>query len=196
MNTDKKYEFTDEILTLADGNTLHRIRALRNFGNVTAGQPGGFIECEKNLSHEGGAWVSDNARISGGAQVSDNARVSSNAWVSDGAQVSGSARVYNNAWVSDGARIQTIDDMLSIGPIGSRDGYTTFFRNKDGGISVRCGCFAGTLEEFAAAVEKTHGANVHGQAYRLAIDLAKLRIVITGGKREVKGAEKESALAK
>lgn len=33
----------------------------------------------------------------------------------------------------------------------------TFFRTKDGGVSVVCGCFHGTLQEFIDKVKETHG---------------------------------------
>ena len=52
----KKYEFTDETITV-DGHTLHRIRAVRCFSEVKAGDFGGGIEKEHNLSHEDHAWV-------------------------------------------------------------------------------------------------------------------------------------------
>ena len=38
-------------------NGLRRVIALRSFGNVISGDVGGYIESEKNLSHEGNAWV-------------------------------------------------------------------------------------------------------------------------------------------
>ena len=31
---------------------------------------------------------------------------------------------------------------------------------------VVCGCFVGTVDEFAAKVKETHGNNEHGKAYR------------------------------
>ena len=64
----KKYELTDEI-GYYFGRPLHRIRAVRDFGTVKAGDLGGFIESEQNLSHEGEAWVSGNARVYGNALV-------------------------------------------------------------------------------------------------------------------------------
>ncbi|MCQ4735454.1 hypothetical protein NE463_18490, partial [Anaerotruncus colihominis] len=67
-------------------------------------------------------------------------------------------------------------DIYWISCIGSRDGTTTFFRNANNSISVSCGCFYGTIDEFAATVTKTHGDNEHAQAYRHAIEIAKLRI--------------------
>lgn len=59
----KKYELTSETTTLLNGTVLHRIRALRDFGDVKAGDLGGFIEKESNLSHDGDAWVSGDARV-------------------------------------------------------------------------------------------------------------------------------------
>lgn len=53
----KKYVFTDETVKTAEGFILRRIKALRDFGDVKAGDLGGFIEKESNLSHDGNAWV-------------------------------------------------------------------------------------------------------------------------------------------
>ena len=159
----KKYELTEETTNIF-GKTLHRIRATRDFSNVHAGDLGGFIENEFNLSHDENAWVYGNAGVGGDAWVYGNARVGGKALVS------GNALVYGNALVK-GTR-----DIYWIPCIGSRDGTTTFFRNANNGISVSCGCFYGTIDEFAAAVTKTHGDNEHAQAYRHAIEIAKLRI--------------------
>ena len=153
----KKYELTEETTNIF-GKTLHRIRATRDFSNVHAGDLGGFIEDERNLSHDENAWVGDEARVG------------DEAWVGGNALVSGNALVYRNALVK-GTR-----DIYWISCIGSRDGTTTFFRNANNSISVSCGCFYGTIDEFAAAVTKTHGDNEHAQAYRHAIEIAKLRI--------------------
>ena len=65
---------------------------------------------------------------------------------------------------------------MTISHIGSRFGTTTFFVLKNGKIGVQCGCFYGDIDEFAAKVEQTHGNNQHGKAYKLAIELAKLRL--------------------
>jgi hypothetical protein len=62
--------------------------------------------------------------------------------------------------------------VLTIGPIGSRDGILLAF-NTDQGIYVHCGCFWDTLDAFAAAVEKTHGDNQHGRDYRNVIMLLR-----------------------
>ena len=131
----KKFKLTSEFIVDISGVKLFRIKALIEFGNVKAGDLGGYIEKEENLSHMGNAWVSGDAqvsgdarvygnawvygdarvsgdaqvfgdaRVSGNAQVFGNARVSGNAWVSGNAQVSGNAWVSGNAQVSGDARV-------------------------------------------------------------------------------------------
>ena len=68
----KKYEFTEETKVVC-GRRLHRIRALRDFGGVEAGELGGFIEKEENLSHEENCWVYDNAAVYANARIYDDA---------------------------------------------------------------------------------------------------------------------------
>ena len=140
----KKYELTEETLTVSE-KTLYRIRAGRDFGFVKTGEFGGYIEKEENLSHFGNAWISGDARVFG------NAKVSGNAWVSGDAKVSG------NAWVFGDAKVFNTRHFFVQGPIGSRDGYVTFYRTKDDTVEVRCGCFSGSLQEFVNQVEETHG---------------------------------------
>ena len=98
----KKYELTSETKVFL-GKTLYRIKALVQFGNVNAGDLGGWIEKEENLSQSGNAWVYGDARVSGNAWVYGDARVSGNAEVSGNARVSGDARVYGDARVSGNA---------------------------------------------------------------------------------------------
>ena len=84
----KKYELTDETKKFS-GKTLYRIRALIDFGLAEAGDFGGWIEKEENLSQESGCWVYDNACVDGDARVFDNAFVSGNASVFGNARVFG-----------------------------------------------------------------------------------------------------------
>ena len=113
----KKFELTTEFITNMFGKKLFRIKALVEFGNVKAGELGGYVEKEENVSQDGNAWVSGDARVYGDAEVSGdarvygdaevsgNARVSGNAEVSGNARVSGNAEVYGNAWVSGNAEV-------------------------------------------------------------------------------------------
>lgn len=108
----RKYEFTGETMVYF-GSTLHRIRAVRDFGvkenyfrNVKAGDLGGWIEKEDNLSHEGLCWVSEGAIVCDSAIVFDNARVFGNAVVSDNARICEIALVSGDAIVSDNAVVE------------------------------------------------------------------------------------------
>ena len=163
---------------------------------------------ENNAWVYGNAWVYDdarvygNARVSGNAEVYGNARVSGNAWVYgdarvyDDARVYGNARVsgnakvyddawvYGNAWVSGNARVSGNAevsgnaDYVLIGRIGSRFGFTTFFRNKNNEIYVSCGCFLGTLAKFRKKVKETHGTDTkYAKVYQAAADLAEMQIL-------------------
>ena len=87
----RKYELTDKIIWW--GYKVYRIRALRSFGDVKAGDLGGLIACEKNLSHIGGCWIYDNALISGNANISGNARVYGNVLILENARIGGNARI-------------------------------------------------------------------------------------------------------
>ena len=100
----KKYELTSETKNVF-GHILYRIKALSSFGCVSAGDLGGFLESEKNLSQNGDAWVYGNAEVYGDAWVYGNARVYGNAEVYGDAWVYGDARVYGDAWVSGNAEV-------------------------------------------------------------------------------------------
>ena len=100
----EKYEILlNDNIELGGRVILYRIKALRDFGNVKAGDLGGYIEKEYNLSHEGNCWVYDYAKVFGNARVSGYAVVYDNAWVYGDARVSGNAKVYDNALVSGDA---------------------------------------------------------------------------------------------
>ena len=100
-----KYELTSDVMVNWEGKKLFRIKALTNFGNVSMGELGGFIEKEDNLSISGDAWVSGNAQVYGYAQVYGNALVYGDAWVSGNAQVYGDAWVYGNTRVYGNAQV-------------------------------------------------------------------------------------------
>ena len=196
----KKYELTAEFIEKW-GKKLFRIKALISFGSVEAGELGGYVEKEDNLAQDGDAWVYGDARVYGDAWVCGNARVYGDAEVCGDARVYGNAEVYGdaevcgnalvfgnarvccdaevygNAKVCGDAEVYGNADYLLIGRIGSRFSFTTFFKNKDKGITVSCGCFLGTIAEFRAKVTDTHGNNKHAKIYNLAADMAELQIL-------------------
>lgn len=126
----KKFELTSETKINVFGKKLFRIKALISFGDVKAGETGGWVEKEGNINQSGNAWVSGNAMVSG------NARVSGDAWV------------YGNA------------DYTTIHGFGTQFRTTTFFRCKDKAVRVLCGCFLGTIPEFREQVKKTRSGKI------------------------------------
>ena len=166
----KKFELTTEFITNAFGKKLFRIKALVEFGDVKAGELGGYVEKEENVSQDGNAWVSGDARVygdawaCGNAWVRGNARVYGNAWVSGDAWVSGNARVSGNAWVYGDA------DYALVQGFGTEFRCTTFYRGKNKKIMVNCGCFHGDLEGFRKQVKETRNGKI-AKEYLMIADL-------------------------
>lgn len=104
MGTAKKYKLTDETIQVS-GHTLHRIEALKDFGNVKKGDKGGFIEKENNLSQDGDCWVYNNAKVCDKARVFGEAMIFNDAVVCGDAEVRGNARVFGKARVFDDAEV-------------------------------------------------------------------------------------------
>ena len=67
---------------------------------------------------------------------------------------------------------------MCIKGIGSEHRNTTFFKTKDGSISVKCGCFSGTLAEFEAKVKETHGDSKFAKEYLKSVELVKIHFEI------------------
>lgn len=161
----KKFELTADKIK-SNGVTLHRIKALIDFGDVKAGELGGYVEKETNLSQYGGAWVYRHAQVYGNAWVFDNALVCGNAEVYDDAEV------YGNAWVCSNA------DYIYLKGFGSHNRSTTIFRAKSGNICVSCGCFIGSLQEFENKVKETHGNNKFAKEYLALVEAAKIHFEV------------------
>lgn len=174
-----KYELTDETLEIPGGRTLHRIRATRAIPRhgVQKGDLGGWVESEINLSQNGDAWVSSNARVSGHSRVSgdslvfDNsqvygntkiygsARVSGNSLVLGNSQVYGNARVSGNtringdAGVADNALIYNDTKILTATIYTTQRLHATACYQIDGSWRVRVGCWYGSIPELRALAE-------------------------------------------
>ena len=119
---DKKFELTNETIVFRT-RTLYRIKALKDFETVKAGDLGGFVEKESNLSQDGNCWIFENAKVYDNARVCNNAMICgyavayenadifSNAIVSgfaeicDNAKVHGHTRIYDNAEVLGDAEV-------------------------------------------------------------------------------------------
>ena len=147
-----KYKLTNETKEFR-GKTLFRIEATRDIPKygIQSGDLGGYIERGENLSHDGDAWVCENARVCEDAQVCGNAKIRRN------------------------GKIASIKDYCVFGPCGSRNDFTTFYKTETG-IWVSCGCFNASIEKFLKKVEETHGDSKHGRIYKALAELASMKL--------------------
>lgn len=183
----KKYELTSETKVI-DGVELHRIKALKSFGNINEGDWGGWIESEKNLSQDGYAWVYGDAVVGGNATVYGNAKVGGDAWVYGDAVVGGNAtvggnakvggdakvygdarvygnttvkdnaEVYGNATISGNAKVRRKEDFIVFKNWWSSGRYFTWTRSNN---KWKVGCFYGSGKELIAKAYKDSEKSGH-----------------------------------
>jgi len=106
--TGKKFELVRNEVYAKDGHALFRIRALKTFKNIyddiiEAGEIGGYVEKEDNLSQEGSCWIYDDAMVYHDAFVQDDALICQNAQVFGFANIRDKTFVMNNAKIYDHA---------------------------------------------------------------------------------------------
>lgn len=209
MNTlfkNEKYEATGETIDLFD-TTLYRIRAVKAFKKVNAGDIGGWISGPHNLSIIDDAWVADNAKVYGDAKIYGYARVFGNAVIADNAQVYGSALVFGDAQIfgnalvfgsaeiSDNAevsgwsnvfgctklygdaRIGWSGNYLTISPIGFIEDGMTAYTTSSGHIEVVVDGLIKTLEDFEKIIELYHSNDGYLLIYNAAINLIKAQLL-------------------
>lgn len=95
------------------GTSIYRVQELKNFGDVKAGQLGGFVHCERNLSNENTCWVYPDAVVLGNANVSGKAQIRKHAVVADCAIVTDCAVVTDCAEIL--AHAQVVDSAIVTG---------------------------------------------------------------------------------
>lgn len=144
----------------------------------------------------GNAWLGGNARVMRGSRVSgascvENARIC-------GSTVEGAAAIYGPGELTGaivrgdfhleccgavirrcGALqpvIQTINDWMTFGNVGSEYGVLTVYRGDADTILCTRGCFVGSTDEFLKAVKHEHGESPIAQEYALMIQVAMSRL--------------------
>jgi len=144
----KKYELVGKFEFY--GKNFFQVKALVSFGNIKAGELGGYVEKEENLSQIGTAWVRDDAVVC------------DRAWVRDRAVVRGRAVVRDRA------------EIITISNIGSRLETLTIFRTENG-FSLATGCFYGTFEQFKKAVSKKQANDEYRKEYEALYSFIELK---------------------
>ena len=105
--TNEKYEITD--IAHEQYPFLHRIRALRDIGDeVKAGDLGGFVESEANLSYEqrDDAWIFNDAIVAGEAVADKNAVLRGNALACGCAYVSRDSAMFDRSRAENDAYLR------------------------------------------------------------------------------------------
>src|SRR5574344_575812 len=192
-----KFELTEETIQ-CNGHTLHRIKALKDFGSVHKGDIGGFGEKKRNLSEKGNGWIFNDAKvfdnaivyddaligdganvydyaiICGEAQVFDYAKIYGNAKVYENAQlyrsakVYGHARVFGNAEIFGNAKVNSIRDYMVFKNSWSSGRWFTWTRSND---MWKVGCFYGTGDEL---IEKAYkDSDESGRKYEIIVNAVK-----------------------
>ena len=169
-----KYKLTDETMTTNSGVLLHRIECVECFGSVKAGDIGGWIEREENLSQLCDCWVYGNAQVYGNALVYGdacvygNAKVYGDAEVYGNACVYGNAKVYGNAEVSGNAVICNSNDYIVFKNNWSSGRYFTWTCSND---MWKVGCFYGNGEDL---IEKAYkDSKLSGDCYKSYVELVE-----------------------
>lgn len=138
----KKYVLTDKTKEIY-GHILHRIKAIKDFGDVKKDDLGGWVETEYNLSQFGNCWIYDNAIVCENANVRDNAIVCGNTIVYgevgiwDNAKVRGSAIIGDKVHISEYACIRDYANVY--GRASIRDYAVVSGNAKVYGEAIICG---------------------------------------------------------
>ena len=126
MGEQSKYHILyDDSVIVNDKYRVYRIQADRSFGNVKAGDLGGYVGSENNLSHDGSCWIYDEAKAFGRARVLGNAAVTGISKIYDEARICENA-VVNNVSICEYAVVlgnEFIDNYLN------KESYDTRLKN-------------------------------------------------------------------
>ena len=105
----KKFELTQNKKNW-EGRTLYQIKACTSFTTnsgieISAGELGGWVEKEQNLSQRGKAWIWSDTKIYGAAKVYGNAQIFGNAVIRGNAKVYGNAIICGDSKISGYAKV-------------------------------------------------------------------------------------------
>lgn len=114
---ERKYELLLNDTVIVSDVVLYRIKALKDFGEVTKGDLGGYIQSKCNLSFQGKSWVSDKAKVYGNARVYEDAQVLDNAQVFENGQVFEYARVFGDSMVFHNGKVFGNSQVLERGVV-------------------------------------------------------------------------------
>ena len=172
----RKYEILmDEENTIEwNDHVLHRIRALRDFGDVKKGDLGGYVENDYNLSHEGNCWIYNNGKAMDNSRLYDDSAMYNNSEMHDNSAMYGDSEL-NNKVKLYGKLTSKVDDFIEI---QNPEGRLLTCVRKGNEIFYNVGCQEEITEEtFKDRIENKGGGienNPHRKYYYKIIEMAKL----------------------
>lgn len=101
----QKYQICENLVAWYNGTKLYRIQALTDFGNIEAGDIGGWVASEKNLSQVGMCWLYDNSKVFGNAKVLGDSKICDTVVVCDNAVVDGNAMLFDEVVISGRGKV-------------------------------------------------------------------------------------------
>lgn len=177
----KKYEITD--IRHPKYPWLHRIRALCPINNmVSAGDAGGFVESEDNLSQAGECWIYDDAICCEGAFVDENARLFDGTLARDSALITGDSAMFDRA-VAEGyccIRSGEIKDDVKVGGNAVIDNYSD---SKSPVVGGQCNIYGTVLGWFVVEDNVFAGENFVNPSQDL--------LILKDGRKEVVRANRK-----
>lgn len=103
---ERKYRILEDDTIVVDDVTLYRIEAIRSFSNVPRGTLGGYIQAEKNLSHEGNCWIYNDAMALGNSKVMKNGKMYNLSCIKDNARLLGNSKMHDKSMMKDFAVVK------------------------------------------------------------------------------------------
>lgn len=103
--------------TVSESYWITRIVAIRDFGDVKAGDIGGFVDSAFCVGFKDNSWVYDDAIVYSGATVRDNAKIKDTAIVGD------KAKIYEDAQVLGDSKVFRIKDIHGKARINIKQHY-------------------------------------------------------------------------
>jgi len=115
------------------GIHLLRVRALRDFGDVKAGDVGGCVQDRRNISQNGDCWLSYDCVIIGRGRLQANARMRGRAVIKDNAFLGANAYMQDNTVLCGNAIVTGTTELLNNVIVGGniKLGHDMIFRSRD-----------------------------------------------------------------
>lgn len=139
----------------------------------------------QNSTVTGNALISGNSVIKGNAVLGDNVSCGDDTLIEGDCSLFGEIKLEGMCHIYGTAHLHmgpvTLKDadifhrcqIVACLGFGSRFGSTAIYRNVYGFLSVTCGCFNGSIDEFKEEVKRTHGNSIYAKEYMAMIKFIK-----------------------